>query len=92
MVDILVIFPHGVRGIGYSQRFRNAYISGWRVIIVLMTFGECNVLFKYSDWVNAHDNDEHYMRSLPSVKTENSRYYGAIDAGYYITSNAKIFC
>lgn len=33
------------------------------------------------------------FENLPSVKkTENSRYYGAsIDAGYYITSNAKIF-
>ncbi len=32
------------------------------------------------------------MPNLPSLKNGNSRYYGAsIDAGYYITSNAKIF-
>ncbi|ECZ1833710.1 omptin family outer membrane protease [Salmonella enterica] len=84
-------FPHGVRGIGYSQRFEMPYI-GLAGDYRINDF-ECNVLFKYSDWVNAHDNDEHYMRKLTfREKTENSRYYGAsIDAGYYITSNAKIF-
>ena len=25
---------------------------------------EFNALFKFSDWVRAHDNDEHYMRDL----------------------------
>lgn len=25
---------------------------------------ECNVLFKYSDWVHVHDNDEHYVRKI----------------------------
>ncbi|KMU40877.1 outer membrane protease [Salmonella enterica subsp. enterica serovar Newport str. 36803] len=55
-------FPHGVRGIGYSQRFEMPYI-GLAGDYRINDF-ECNVLFKYSDWVNAHDNDEHYMRKL----------------------------
>ncbi len=53
-------FPHGVRGIGYSQRFKMPYI-GLAGDYRIGDF-ECNVLFKYSDWVNAHDNDEHHAK------------------------------
>ena len=54
---------------------------------------EFNGLFKFSDWVRAHDNDEHYMRDLTfREKTSDSRYYGAsVDAGYYVTPHAKVF-
>ena len=54
---------------------------------------EFNALFKFSDWVRAHDNDEHYMRDLTfREKTSDSRYYGAsVDAGYYVTPHAKVF-
>lgn len=53
---------------------------------------EFNALFKFSDWVRAHDNDEHYMRELTfREKSTNSRYYGtSVDAGYYITPHAKV--
>ncbi|CAD6081187.1 outer membrane protease [Escherichia coli] len=50
---------------------------------------EVNTLFKFSNWVCAHDNDEHYMRDLTfREKTSNSRYYGAsVDVG----PNTKVF-
>jgi len=84
-------FPAGERGIGYSQRFSMPYIGlagQYRINDV-----EFNALFKFSDWVRAHDNDEHYMRDLTfREKTSSSRYYGAsIDAGYYVTPQAKVF-
>lgn len=84
-------FPTGERGIGYSQRFSMPYIGlagQYRV-----NDFEFNALFKFSDWVRAHDNDEHYMRELTfREKSTNSRYYGtSVDAGYYITSHAKVF-
>ncbi|MDI3360573.1 omptin family outer membrane protease [Lelliottia sp. V89_10] len=84
-------FPAGERGIGYSQRFSMPYIG----LAGQYRFNdiELNALFKFSDWVRAHDNDEHYMRDLTfREKTSNSRYYGAsVDAGYYVTSHAKVF-
>ena len=54
---------------------------------------EFNALFKFSDWVRAHDNDEHYMRDLTfREKVSDSRYYGAsVDAGYYVTPHARVF-
>lgn len=84
-------FPAGERGIGYSQRFSMPYI-GLAGQYRINDF-EFNALFKFSDWVKAHDNDEHYMRDLTfREKTSNSRYYGAsIDAGYYVTPQAKVF-
>ncbi|MEG5433265.1 omptin family outer membrane protease [Enterobacter asburiae] len=84
-------FPAGERGIGYSQRFSMPYIS----LAGQYRFNdfEFNALFKFSDWVRAHDNDEHYMRDLTfREKTTDSRYYGAsVDAGYYVTPHAKVF-
>lgn len=84
-------FPAGERGIGYSQRFSMPYIG----LAGQYRFNdfEVNALFKFSDWVRAHDNDEHYMRDLTfREKTSNSRYYGtSIDAGYYVTPHAKVF-
>ena len=84
-------FAPGERGIGYSQRFSMPYIG----LAGQYRFNdfEVNALFKFSDWVRAHDNDEHYMRELTfREKTSNSRYYGAsIDAGYYVTPQAKVF-
>lgn len=84
-------FPAGERGIGYSQRFSMPYIG----LAGQYRFNdfEFNALFKFSDWVRAHDNDEHYMRDLTfQEKTTDSRYYGAsVDAGYYVTPHAKVF-
>ncbi|EJL88165.1 MULTISPECIES: omptin family outer membrane protease [unclassified Pantoea] len=84
-------FPNGSRGIGYSQRFSMPYVG--LVGRYRINDFEFNALFKFSDWVRAHDNDEHYMRDLTfREKTSNSRYYGAtVDAGYYVTTNAKVF-
>ena len=47
---------------------------------------------KFSEWVTAKDNDEHYLRDTTfREKTTNSRYYStAIEVGYYITPNAKV--
>ncbi|HBK4812868.1 TPA: omptin family outer membrane protease [Enterobacter asburiae] len=84
-------FPAGERGIGYSQRFSMPYIG----LAGQYRFNdfEFNALFRFSDWVRAHDNDEHYMRDLTfREKTTDSRYYGAsVDAGYYVTPHAKVF-
>lgn len=84
-------FPDGVAGIGYSQRLSLPYI-GLAGQYRINNF-EFNALFKFSDWVRAHDNDEHYARDLTfREKTSNSRYYGAaVDAGYWLTPNAKVF-
>ncbi|ADP13298.1 outer membrane protease (plasmid) [Erwinia sp. Ejp617] len=84
-------FPNQRPGIGYSQRFSMPYIG--LVGQYRINDFEFNALFKFSDWVRAHDNDEHYMRSLTfREKTSDSRYYGAsVDAGYYVTRNAKVF-
>ncbi len=84
-------FPRGARGIGYSQRFSMPYVG--LVGRYRINDFEFNALFKFSDWVSAHDNDEHYMRDLTfREKTSNSRYYGAtLDAGYYLTQHAKVF-
>lgn len=84
-------FPHGERGIGYKQKFSMPYvglIGGYRY----RDF-EFNALFKYSTWVVAKDNDEHYMRDLTfRERTNGSKYYSAsLDVGYYVTPNAKIF-
>ncbi|MFP3439667.1 omptin family outer membrane protease [Pantoea sp. SIMBA_133] len=84
-------FPRDQTGIGYSQRFSMPYVGlTGRYRINNFEFG---ALLKFSDWVNAHDNDEHYVRQLTfREKTSSSRYYGAsIDAGYYVTPNAKVF-
>jgi plasminogen activator len=52
-----------------------------------------NALLKFSPWVEAKDNDEHYMRDLTfREKAGGSNYYSAlVDVGYYVTSNAKVF-
>lgn len=84
-------FAAGERAIGYSQRFSMPYI-GLAGQYRLSNF-DVNAVLKFSDWVRAHDNDEHYMRELTfREKTTRSRYYGAsVDAGYYVTANARVF-
>lgn len=84
-------FPAGERACGYSQRFSMPYIG--LVGRYRIDDFEFNAMFKYSDWARAHDNDEHYMRTLTvRDKANDLRYYGAsLDAGYFITPNAKVF-
>jgi len=83
--------PRGERVIGYQQRFSMPYIGlagQYRVNNL-----EVNGLLKYSPWVQANDNDEHYARDLTfREKSNNSTFYGAsMDVGYYVTPNAKVF-
>lgn len=84
-------FTAGERAIGYSQRFSMPYI-GLAGQYHLRDF-EFNAVFKFSNWVRAHDSDEHYMRELSfREKTTHSRYYGAsFDVGYYVTPNTRVF-
>lgn len=84
-------FPRGERGIGYQQKFSMPYVGlagGYRYRDI-----EFNALLKFSPWVEAKDNDEHYMRDLTfREKTSGSNYYSAsVDVGYYVTPNAKVF-
>ncbi|ELY4777089.1 omptin family outer membrane protease Cpa [Cronobacter turicensis] len=84
-------FPNGARGIGYQQKYSMPYI-GLTGQYRYQDF-EFNAQFKFSDWVTAKDNDEHYMRDLTfREKSNDSRYYGlAVDAGYYVLPNTKVF-
>lgn len=51
--------------------------------------------FKYSGWVEASDNDEHYdpgKRITYRSKVKDQNYYSvAVNAGYYVTPNAKVY-
>ncbi|HDV2882514.1 TPA: omptin family outer membrane protease OmpP, partial [Escherichia coli] len=49
--------------------------------------------FKYSGWVRGSDNDEHYVRQTTfRSKVKNQNYYSvAVNAGYYITPEAKVY-
>nr|WP_232036939.1 omptin family outer membrane protease [Serratia marcescens] len=84
-------FPRGERGIGYQQKFSTPYLGltgGYRYHDF-----EFNALLKFSPWVEARDNDEHYMRDLTfREKTRGSSYYSAlVDVGYYVTPKARVF-
>lgn len=84
-------FPHGERGIGYKQKFSLPYL-GLSGSYRFHDF-ELNALLKFSPWVVAKDNDEHYLTEVTfREKTNESKYYSAsIDLGYYLTPNAKVF-
>ncbi|PWW11444.1 omptin family outer membrane protease [Mangrovibacter plantisponsor] len=84
-------FTPGERGIGYQQRFSMPYI-GLVGQYRYQNF-EVNGAFKFSGWVKSKDNDEHYMRDLTFRDNGgHSNYYGvAMDVGYYVTPNAKVF-
>nr|QRG43485.1 Protease VII (Omptin) precursor [Escherichia coli] len=51
--------------------------------------------FKYSGWVKASDNDEHYnpeKRITYRSDVNNQNYYSvSLHAGYYITPAAKVY-
>lgn len=84
-------FPRDERGIGYQQKFSMPYVGltgGYRYRDV-----EFNALLKFSSWVKAKDNDEHYMRGLTFLeKNSGSNFYSAsVNVGYYVTANAKVF-
>ena len=84
-------FPVGTTVIGYKQHFKMPYIG-----IVghyrheRFEFGGS---FKYSGWVRATDNDEHYLAATTfRANIKNQNYYSlAGNAGYYLTPNTKIY-
>lgn len=83
--------PDGGRMVGYKQRFKMPYIGltgNYRYADIEFS-GE----FKYSGWVQTSDNDEHYARRITyRSKVDKQNYYSvAVNAGYYVTSNAKIY-
>ncbi|OKP01141.1 omptin family outer membrane protease [Xenorhabdus eapokensis] len=84
-------FPTGMAGVGYKQKYSVPYI-GLSGQYRYQDF-EFNLLLKYSPWVKAWGNDEHYMRRLTlPQRSDNVHYFGAsIDAGYYLTQNTKVY-
>lgn len=80
-----------VAAIGYKQNFDMTYI-GLAGSYHYQKF-EFNTSLKYSRWVNANAQDEHYSRKLSfKDSSKNSRYYAVVvDAGYYITPRTKLF-
>ncbi|HAI6729053.1 TPA: omptin family outer membrane protease [Escherichia coli] len=91
--DLTGKFPDGERAIGYKQRFKMPYI-GLTGSYRYEDF-ELGGTFKYSGWVESSDNDEHYdpsKRITYREKVKNQNYYSvAINAGYYVTPDAKVY-
>jgi len=83
--------PRGEPAIAYKQKFKLPYI-GLTARYQYEKF-ETNLLFKYSNWVNATTNDEHYARGITfKDDVNNSRYYAVVaDVGYYVTPQAKVY-
>ncbi|EAW1055016.1 omptin family outer membrane protease [Salmonella enterica] len=84
-------FLDGERGIGYKQQFKMPYV-GLTGSYRYDNF-EFSGAFKYSGWVRASDNDEHYAREITfRSKVKDQNYYSiAANAGYYVTPNAKLY-
>lgn len=83
--------PRNERGISYKQRFSVPYaglVGMYRYQNV-----EVNGQLRYSPWVRARDNDEHYERQFTfRDKANNADYYAAmVDVGYYLTPSVKLF-
>ncbi len=84
-------FPQGEHVSGYRQRFSLPYLG----VAGLYRYQqiEFNLLLKFSPWIQARDNDEHYLRELTfRDNADDVRYYSAsLDVGYYLTPHAKVF-
>ncbi|HIG9582935.1 TPA: omptin family outer membrane protease [Escherichia coli] len=84
-------FPDRSKLIGYKQRFRIPYIGltgNYRFDD--FSFG---AVLKYSGWGKSSDDDEHYTRQTTfRSKVKNQNYYSvAVNAGYYITPEIKVY-
>ncbi len=82
---------NGERAIGYKHVF--ARYIGLTGSYRFEDF-ELGGTFKYSGWVEASDNDEHYegKRITYRSKVKDQNYYSvAVNAGYYVTPNAKVY-
>lgn len=84
-------FPQNQSVIGYKQTYRAPYI-GLIGKYAINDF-EFNALMKYSHWVDAKDNDNHYLTGATSATNTSSAelWAGQINAGYWVTSQAKVF-
>lgn len=84
-------FDPNEKVIGYQQKFKMPYI-GINGKFEYNKF-ELTTTLKYSNWVNASDHDEHYLRDISfDNKANNGTYYGAIvNAGYNIRPDTKLF-
>lgn len=84
-------FAKGERVIGYKQTFRMPYVG------LIGSYRYQNLEFggtlKYSDWVNASDNDEHYARKITYKGTFKNQTSLSLSghAGYYILPLTKVF-
>ncbi|WP_105875154.1 omptin family outer membrane protease [Cronobacter malonaticus] len=91
--DMVGSFPDGERAIGYRETFKTPYI-GLTGNYQYNNF-ELTGSFKYSGWVNSTDTDEHYnpeKRVTYRSKVKDQNYYSvALNAGYYLTPNAKVY-
>ena len=83
--------PDKIKVIGYKQHFKIPYVG------LTGNYRYDNFEFggalKYSGWVRGSDNDEHYVRQTTfRSKVKNQNYYSvAVNAGYYITPEAKLY-
>ena len=83
--------PDKIKVIGYKQHFKIPYV-GLTGNYRYDNF-EFGGAFKYSGWVRGSDNDEHYVRQTTfKKKIKNQNFYSvAVNAGYYITPEAKVY-
>lgn len=84
-------FPADTKVIGYKQHFKMPYIGLLgRYRYERFEFGSS---FKYSGWVRASDNDEHYLTDTTfKGNFKNQNFYSLSgNAGYYLTPNAKVY-
>jgi outer membrane protease len=84
-------FPRNEKGIGYKQTFSGAYV-GLAGQYSINSF-EFNGLFKYSNWVDGRDVDQHYARNLTFKEGSDDfqLYNVTINGGYYIKPQIKLF-
>lgn len=91
LYDTVGTFPSGERGIGYKQRYKVPYVG----LTGVWRYEKFDVggAFKYSGWVKAYDNDEHYAREITYRSHVRNQNFYSISAsmGYYVTPNARVY-
>lgn len=84
-------FPDGTKVIGYRQTYKTPYIG----VIGLYRYQQWELggSFKYSAWARTSDVDEHYLvdTTFKSHITRQKFYSLAVNGGYYLTNNAKLY-
>ena len=77
--------------IGYQQHFKTPYIG----LIGNYRYKDLEVggKFRYSNWVNSADKDQHYRMQKTYTSSIDGQEYYALSAniGYYLTSHAKAY-